>query len=98
VTVGKLSGRGTGYRLSGFEAARNRSVDGGPENVGKARRRNGIEAAVTESGRVTWTGCLRFRGTVRAEASNNLKIAGVNVRMAHAHAIGLLMKRLRLAA
>jgi hypothetical protein len=84
------------YRLSGLEAARNRSVNGRPENVGKARQRNGVEAAASETGRVTGTGRLRFRGTVRAEASNNLKIAVVNIR--RALAFWLLLKKLRLAA
>ncbi|MDR1081453.1 MAG: transposase, partial [Deltaproteobacteria bacterium] len=96
VSAGKRSGCGMRYRLSGLEAARNRSVNGRPENVGKARQRNGVEAAASETGRVTGTGRLRFRGTVRAEASNNLKIAVVNIR--RALAFWLLLKKLRLAA
>jgi hypothetical protein len=50
-------------------------VSGRPENVRKARQRNGIVATISQTKRV---GCLRVRGSVRMEAFNNGRRASLS--------------------
>jgi hypothetical protein len=73
------------YGLSSLEASRNRAWNGTPENVRKARQRNGNEGTISEFKRTVKIGRLRVRGDRMVEAVNYMKMAGLNVRRCHGY-------------
>jgi hypothetical protein len=77
--IGKRSACGMRYGPASLEAVRNRAVNGRPENVAKARQRNGVEGTVSEWKRGPGAGRLRVRGDRRVKAAVFLKMAGVNL-------------------
>jgi hypothetical protein len=71
------------YVAAGLEAARNRALNGRPENVAKVGRRNGIEGTVGERKRGPEAGRLRVRGDRRVKAAICLKMTGANLLRIH---------------
>jgi hypothetical protein len=79
VAIGKRSACGMRYGLACLEAARNRAVNGRPENIAKARQRNGIEGTVSEWKMGPGAGKLRVRGDRRVKAAVFFKMVDVNL-------------------
>jgi hypothetical protein len=55
-------------------------MNGTPENVAKARQRNGIEGTMSEAKSVQGIGRQRIHGTLRVTGANFLKMLGMNIK------------------
>jgi hypothetical protein len=84
VKIGKRSACSMRYTLSSLEIARIRAWNRLPENVVKARMRNGVEGTFSEFKRVELGGKLRVRGPEMVDAVICLKMLGLNIWRFHA--------------
>jgi hypothetical protein len=59
--------------------------NGTPENVQKARQRNGIEGTISELKRMVKIGRLRVREGRMVETVNCIRLPGLNIRRCHGY-------------
>jgi hypothetical protein len=83
VKIGTKRACGLTYSLNSLEVARNCAWNSSPENVAKARQRNGVEGTISEAKRTYGVGRTRVRGNDRVEAENYGMILGMNVKRFH---------------